>query len=111
MFAKKVEIYKKKDRETWQQLKDVLKAGGLKISAGHYFADVVACGGCGAKLDPRNFGAKGAADRDIYYIRVKESDRETALKLIHEAGLVTVVDEDAALDAAQRLLKKEEAER
>ena len=111
MFEKKVEIYKKKDRETWQQLKDVLKGGGLKISAGHYFADVVACGGCGAKLDPRNFGAKGAADRDIYYIRVKETDRETALKLIHEAGLVTLVDEDAALDAAKRLLKKEEAKR
>ena len=105
MFEKKVEIYKKKDRETWRQLKEVLKAGGLKISASHYFADVVANGGCGAKLDPRNFGAKGTVDRDVYTIRVKEKDKEAALKLIHEAGLVAVVDPDAALDAAQRLKK------
>ena len=38
---------------------------------------------------------------------MKEADKEKALKLIHDAGLVTVVDEDAALDAAQRLKKQE----
>ena len=107
MFEKRVEIYKKKDRENWKQIVDVLKAAGLKIHANHYFADLVCSGGCGAKLDPRNFGDKGKIDRDVYYIRVKESDKEKALKLIHDAGLVTVVDEDATLDAAQRLKKQE----
>ena len=60
LFDKKETIYKKKDRETWQQIKDVLKAGGIRgVSASHYAQDVVRAGGCGAKLDPRDFGAKG----------------------------------------------------
>ncbi|MCR5302944.1 MAG: hypothetical protein K6E33_00145 [Lachnospiraceae bacterium] len=104
MFEKKVTIFKKKDSETWKQIKQLLKDNDFKgVRAGHYFADPVASGGCGAKLDPRNFGGGGKIDRDIYFIEVKESDRERALELIHNNGIVAEVDNNAALDAAERL--------
>ena len=103
LFEKKVTIFKKKDRETWQQIKDALKKEGFKgVSATHYFNDVVAAGGCGAKLDPRSFGGKGVADRDIYRIDVREEDRENVLACIRRAGLVAVVDDQAEVDAALR---------
>ena len=101
-FEKKTDIFKKKDKETWTQIKEALEEAGIKAWAGHYFADTVAAGGCGSKLDPRNFGAKGTIDRDIYFIKVKEEDREAALLAIRAKGLVPVVDEQAAVDAALR---------
>ena len=92
LFEKKETIFKKKDRETWEQIRDVLKTAGLKgVSASHYAQDVVRAGGCGAKLDPRDFGAKGKADHDIYYIKVREADVEKAKELILQNGLVAEV--------------------
>jgi hypothetical protein len=45
-FDKKVTIFKKKDRETWQRIRDALKAEGFRgIRAGHYFADALSAGG------------------------------------------------------------------
>ena len=82
MFEKKETIYKKKDRETWLAIRSLLKEQGFKaVSAGHYLQDSVMACGCGAKLDPRDFGAKGKADHDIYYIRVRLNDVQPALDL------------------------------
>ncbi|MBQ7557132.1 MAG: hypothetical protein IJT00_03625 [Lachnospiraceae bacterium] len=107
MFEKKVTIFKKKDSATWKQIKDLLKNEGFKgVRAGHYFADPVAAGGCGAKLDPRSFSAGGRIDRDIYFIEVKEQDRDRALSVIHDNGLVAEVDEKAAMDAAEKVRLK-----
>jgi len=93
LFEKKVTIYKKKDKETWEKIRAALKQEGLKgVRASHYFADQVAPGGCAAKLDPRDFGGHGKIDHDIYYIEVRESDRQQALDAIRAAGLVTIVD-------------------
>ena len=104
MFEKKVVIFKKKDRETWQQIRELLKAEGFKgVSATHYFGDTVAAGGCGAKLDPRAFGGGKVVDRDIYRIELRESDRERALDTIRAHGIVPVVDDAADVDAALKL--------
>ncbi len=106
LFEKKVTIYKKKDRETWQQIKDVLKEGGLKgVSARHYAQDAVMACGCGAKLDPRNFGSGGKVDHDVYCISVREDDVETARALIRQNGLVAEVksSEELMRDASARL--------
>ena len=35
-------------------------------------------GGCGAKLDIRDFGPKGKIDRNYYYIDVKPADADQA---------------------------------
>ena len=105
LFEKKVTIYKKKYRETWQQIKNVLKDGGLKgVSAGHYAQDAVMACGCGAKLDPRNFGARGRVDHDVYYIHVREADAERARELIRQNGLVAEVKSSGELmrDASEK---------
>ena len=58
MFEKKIDIYKKKDKATWIQIKTALKEGGLTgFKAGHYLQESVMAGGCGAKLDPRELKA------------------------------------------------------
>lgn len=80
-------------------------AGITGIKAGSYFADPVAACGCGAHLDPRNFGAGGRVDRNIYYIEVPESQKDRALAALAERGIVPEVDEQAAVDAASRLGK------
>ena len=47
MFEKKTTIFKKKDRETWELIKAALKEDKIRgVHAFHYFADVVAPGGC-----------------------------------------------------------------
>ena len=55
MFEKKIDIYKKKDKATWIQIKTALKEGGLTgFKAGHYLQESVMAGGCGAKLEKAN---------------------------------------------------------
>ncbi|MGI6075485.1 MAG: hypothetical protein ACOYD9_03860 [Pyramidobacter sp.] len=93
LFEKKTLVYKKKDRETWEQIRKALKEEGIKhVSAGHCFADALSPNGIGGMLDPRDFGAKGKVDRDVYYIRVRESDREAALEAMRRHGLPCVVE-------------------
>lgn len=103
MFEKKVTIYKKRDRETWKQIKESLKTAGLKgFKAGHYFQETVTGGGCGAKLDPRDFGGKGRIDRDIYWVKVKEADEAEALEILRRDGIVAGIEKDVLMDAALR---------
>ena len=80
MFEKRVDIFKKRDKETWLKIKAALKEAGLPgVKSGHYLQETVMGGGCGAKLDPRNFGSKGVIDRDIYWVKVIAGDEEKAL--------------------------------
>lgn len=98
LFGKKVTIFRKKDREAWEQIKDALKEAGLKgTRANRYFADTLFACGCGSKLDPRNFGEKGKVDRNIYFIDVREEDAERAMSILDERGLanLAVVEDDA----------------
>lgn len=94
-FSKKVTIFKKKDRETWQAIKSLLKNAGLKgIRASHYSIDSLSACGCGSKLDPRNFGAKGFIDRYVYFVDVKEEDYARAKEVLAENGIEAVIDDD-----------------
>ena len=108
LFEKKVDIFRKKDRETWLKIKQALKEAGIKgVSAGHYLQDSVMAGGCGAKLDPRDFGAKGKIDHDIYFVKVKESQAEAARAELTKRGIVAEVKSQKELmtDAALRVDK------
>lgn len=92
LFEKKMDFYRKKDRKTWEQLKEALKKEGIRhISTGHYFGDSVAPNGIGGFLDPRNFGPEGQIDRDIYYILVPESEFEAAKNAARRHGLAAEV--------------------
>ncbi len=88
LFEKKVTIFQKKDRRTWEEIRRILKDAGLKkVSAGHYFQDDVIPCGCGSKLDPRDFGKKGKIDRDIYFVDVREADAEQARQILRDHGI------------------------
>lgn len=105
MFEKRVEIFKKRDRKTWLQIKQTLKDAGLRgVRAGHYLQDSVMAGGCGAKLDPRDFGAKGKIDREIYWVRVIKDDEEKAKEILRKNGIVATIEDeyDLMTDAALR---------
>ena len=103
MFDKRIDLYKKRDKETWLQIKAALKEAGFKgMRSGHYLQDTVLGGGCGAKLDPRDFGPRGRIDREIYWIDVKEKDEEAARSILRQNGLVAEVDKDVMIDAALR---------
>lgn len=100
MFEKKVAIFKKKDKATWEQIRASLREAGIRCSATHYTPHRSFACGCGGKLDPRDFGSNGKVDRDLYAIYVKESEKERAEQLLTEQGIVLVIDEDAATDIA-----------
>ncbi len=106
LFEKKTDIFRKKDRETWLKIKAALKEAGIKgVSAGHYLQDSVMAGGCGAKLDPRDFGAKGRIDHEIYFVKVKESQEEAAKAELIKRGIVAEVKSQKELmtDAALKV--------
>ena len=107
-IKKKIEIFKKKDKDTWSDIKKALSAdGSIKFKSGHYFNETVSHGGCGAKLDPRNFGGKGIIDRDIYWIKVAEEDADKAREILLKAGIAPIVDENASKDAYKKLSKSD----
>lgn len=94
-FAKRVTIFKRKDKTSWQKIKDVLKSEGFKnVKAGHYSADSLCSCGCGSKLDPRNFGAGGFIDRDVYFVDVRQEDSERAKSILASHGIEAVIDDD-----------------
>ncbi len=104
MFAKRVDIFKKKDKEAWESVKKALDEGGFKdYKAGHYLQESVMAGGCGAKLDPRDFGGKGRIDREVYFVKVKEKDKEAALAILRANAIIPSVETESIMtDAALR---------
>lgn len=106
LFEKKVDIFRKKDKTTWLEIKKALKEAGIKgVSAGHYLQDSVMAGGCGAKLDPRDFGAKGKIDHEIYFVKIKESQAEAAKAELTRRGIVAEAKslKELMTDAALKL--------
>ena len=103
LFRKRVPLFKKRDRETWKQIRTALKEEGVKgARCGHYLQETVMGGGCGAKLDPRDFGKKGKIDREIYFVEVFPEDEERVREILRRRGIVPVVEENVLLDAALR---------
>ena len=94
-------LYERELVIAWTEIRDLLKKEGVAgISAGHYLQESVMAGGCGAKLDPRDFGKKGKIDRDIYYIRVRAADADRVREILRRNGITAGIDEDLMTDAA-----------
>ena len=108
LFQKRNVIYKKRDRETWQKIREVLKAEGASFRSGHYLQETVMGGGCGAKLDPRDFGGKGKIDRDIYWVSVPVEKEGDVREILRRNGIVPVVEENILQDAALRKRPQEQ---
>ena len=103
LFKKRIPVFKKRDREGWLQVKEALKNAELPgVRSGHYLQETVMGGGCGAKLDPRDFGGRGKIDREIYWVEVPEDEEEHAKQILRENGIVGGIEENLLLDAALR---------
>lgn len=79
-FKKRVCVFKKQDHAAWKAGKRALKAAGLHPRAGWCETEIV--GGCGAKLDPRNFGPRGTIDRNVYTLSVPEEEAARAAEIL-----------------------------
>ena len=85
LFTKKVKVYEAKGKkQEWKELRKAMKEAGVRqISADRWEDEPPVCG-CGAKLDVRDFGPNGRIDRDVYTIRVPESERDKAQELVKQ---------------------------
>lgn len=82
LFEKREEVFCKQDREGWTAAKAALKAAGIRgVRAWHYEAEPPV-GGCGCKLDIRNFGPKGRIDREMYVVAVPAEETERAAAVL-----------------------------
>ena len=110
LFKKRVTVFKKRDKETWTMIRKTLKESGVRgVRAGHFLQETVMGGGCGAKLDPRDFGRKGRIDREIYWVSVLPEDEERVREILRRNGIVPVVEENVLLDAALRKKPEDES--
>lgn len=78
LFEKREEVFCKRDREGWTAAKAALKAAGVRGVRAWHFEDEPPVGGCGCKLDIRNFGPKGRIDREMYVVTVPAAETERA---------------------------------
>ena len=82
-FEEKEKVFEMKGRKAdFKKVKSALKEAGLKSVSSTVWQDEFPVGGCGAKLDARDFGPKGRIDRDIYTIRVRREDAAAASAIV-----------------------------
>ena len=107
LFEKKTLIYRKKDRQTWEKIRETLRKEGIRCAVSHYEQENIPVGGYSA-MDPRNFGKGGRIDRQIYTVSVKESLKEAALETLRSAGIVSEVEslESLTKDASWKIEKR-----
>ena len=78
LFEKREEVFCRRDRAGWTAAKSALKAAGIRGVKAWHCETEPPVGGCGCKLDIRNFGPNGRIDRELYLISVPVSELEEA---------------------------------
>lgn len=90
LFSRTHVIYKEKGKEAeWKEARRFLKEAGISVSSSTVPSEAPV-GGCGAKLDIRDFGPRGKIDRNWYYIMVAESDVAKAREVLQGHGFPAV---------------------
>lgn len=85
LFDKKIKVFEMKGRRSdWKAVKDALKEAGMAGVSASTWTDEMPVGGCGARLDVRDFGPNGKIDRQIYTIRVRGEDAERAAEIVRK---------------------------
>ena len=88
LFKKREELFSARDREGWKRARETLRRAGIRgVRAWHYESEPPV-GGCGCKLDIRNFGPKGRIDRETYVISVPLSQAERARSVLEQEARV-----------------------
>lgn len=87
LFEKRKEVFCKRDKAGWEAAKAALKAAGVRGVKARHCQVKPPVGGCGCKLDIRNFGPNGRIDREEYFITVPEEEAEKARKALENQSL------------------------
>ena len=83
LFEKKEIVFEMRGRkDDFKRVKAALREKGIKGVSSSVWQDELPVGGCGAKLDVRDFGPNGKIDRDTYTIRVSREDAEAASSIV-----------------------------
>ncbi|MEE0800165.1 MAG: hypothetical protein U0L91_02675 [Gemmiger sp.] len=83
-FEKREYVFRKKDKTAWKMAREALEEAGItRMRCGAYDVEPPACG-CGAKLDPRDFGKNGRIDRRMFFIKVPVSQLAQARRVISD---------------------------
>lgn len=86
LFEKRKEVFCRRDKKGWTAVKAALRAAGVRgVKAWHYESEPPV-GGCGCKLDIRNFGPNGRIDREMYVVSVPVSEAERAERALATLG-------------------------
>lgn len=78
LFEKREDVFCKQDREGWKAAKAILQAAGVRGVKAWHCETEPPVGGCGCKLDIRNFGPNGRIDRELYLVSVPVSELDKA---------------------------------
>jgi hypothetical protein len=82
LFGKRKVVFETPDRALYQQAKELLRQSDVELmESGARETEAPVCG-CGARLDPRNFGAGGPVDRNLYYLAVRPEDIPRAQEVL-----------------------------
>lgn len=82
LFEKREEVFCKQDKAGWEAAKKALRAAGIRGVKARHCEVEPPVGGCGCKLDIRNFGPNGRIDREQYFITVPAGEAEQARKVL-----------------------------
>jgi hypothetical protein len=85
LFGKREVVFEVKgDKARWKAAREALRSAGVQIMEASSCEVELPVGGCGAKLDIRNFGPNGWIDRRLYYISVRPEDVERAKAVLQD---------------------------
>ena len=87
LFEKREEVFCKRDKAGWEAAKAALSAAGIRGVRARHCQVEPPVGGCGCKLDIRNFGPNGRIDREEYFITVPAEEAEKARKVLEDQSL------------------------
>ena len=78
LFEKREEVFCKRDKAGWETAREALKKAGIRGVRARHCEVEPPVGGCGCKLDIRNFGPNGRVDREMYVVAVPAAEAERA---------------------------------
>ncbi len=82
LFEKQEEVFCERNKAGWEAAREALKKAGIRGVKARHCEVEPPVGGCGCKLDIRNFGPNGRIDREEYFITVPSGEAEKARKVL-----------------------------
>lgn len=73
-------VYRSKNKADWEKAQELLQRSNLNFRAWH--SEEAPVGGCGSKLDIRQFGRKAPISKTVYKIEVEAKDKAEAQNIL-----------------------------